>query len=383
MGSRSVTDSWRQPPRCGGVPPLPLSRTITATSAGHAHGQQGTAQQGHVGSPAGAARAQLPRSHPSAWPARRRRSARQAHYHGVTMAPLEQPRRSQRGRPGRTSQPADIRSRRGGLGRRRRTADPARQRTARQPGPAPGRACLPDPLQFPAGREAGGGQGQKPCRRRARPAPGGGRPRNRAGPTWCPWPKPWRCLPFVRGKANPKSSTGRLDVFTRVITDYSYRFDEVAPGYHGQLYVEIVPLSFAVRVRQGLALNQLRLMVGRAGLDDGELRDWHHEGPLLYIDGRPANDDELATSGGLFLSLDLGSTAGTARRLPGQGAHPGPRHGQAGHPPHRGFLGGGPGRGGRPGGPGAGAVLPAALPGGCPRAPGPRLRDDRLRPDQR
>lgn len=115
---------------------------------------------------------------------------------------------------------------------------------------------------------------------------------------------------YVRGKANPKSSTGRLDVFTRVITDYSYRFDEIAPGYHGQLYVEIVPLSFAVRVRQGLALNQLRLMVGRSGLDDEELRDRHRESPLLYIDGRPANDDELATSGGLFLSLDLGSTAG-------------------------------------------------------------------------
>jgi dCTP deaminase len=115
---------------------------------------------------------------------------------------------------------------------------------------------------------------------------------------------------LVRGKANPKSSTGRLDVFTRVVTDYSYRFDEVAPGYQGQLYVEIVPLSFAVRVRQGLALNQLRLMVGRAGLDDDELRDRHHQGPLLYIDGRPANDVELATSGGLFLSLDLGSTAG-------------------------------------------------------------------------
>ncbi len=112
------------------------------------------------------------------------------------------------------------------------------------------------------------------------------------------------------GKANPKSSTGRLDVFTRVITDYSYRFDEIAPGYQGQLYVEIVPLSFAVRVRQGLALNQLRLMVGRAGLDDDELEARHHQGPLLYIDGRPADDEELATSGGLFLGLDLRSAEG-------------------------------------------------------------------------
>ena len=116
--------------------------------------------------------------------------------------------------------------------------------------------------------------------------------------------------PFVRGKANPKSSTGRLDVFTRVITDYSYRFDEVAPGYQGQLYVEIVPLSFAVRVRQGLALNQLRLMVGRTGLGDAELREVHRVDPLLYIDDRPADDAELATSRGLFLSLDLGSTRG-------------------------------------------------------------------------
>ncbi len=48
--------------------------------------------------------------------------------------------------------------------------------------------------------------------------------------------------PDIRGKANPKSSTGRLDVFTRVITDQSYRFDEVNPGYRGRLYLEIVPL---------------------------------------------------------------------------------------------------------------------------------------------
>jgi dCTP deaminase len=116
--------------------------------------------------------------------------------------------------------------------------------------------------------------------------------------------------PFLRGKANPKSSTGRLDVFTRVITDYSYRFDEVAPGYQGQLYVEIVPLSFAVRVRQGLALNQLRLMIGRSVLSDDELRQAHSQDPLLYVDGRPANDKELATSGGLFLSLDLGDAKG-------------------------------------------------------------------------
>ena len=76
----------------------------------------------------------------------------------------------------------------------------------------------------------------------------------------------------LRGKANPKSSTGRIDVFTRVITDYSDRFDEVAPGYHGPLYLEVVPLSFAVRVREDLTLNQLRLSIGRPWLTDDEVR---------------------------------------------------------------------------------------------------------------
>ncbi|MFN2504313.1 MAG: 2'-deoxycytidine 5'-triphosphate deaminase [Acidimicrobiales bacterium] len=114
------------------------------------------------------------------------------------------------------------------------------------------------------------------------------------------------CLPpNVRGKANPKSSTGRLDVFTRVITDYSYRFDEIGAGYEGNLYLEVVPLSFAIRVREDLALNQLRLSVGRAELSDDELLRFHQEQPLLYKDGAPVPDADFAVADGLFLSLDL------------------------------------------------------------------------------
>ena len=64
----------------------------------------------------------------------------------------------------------------------------------------------------------------------------------------------------IRAKANPKSSTGRLDVFTRVLTDRNHRFDEIAGGYQGRLYLEIVPLTFAIRVKSGLALNQVRLI---------------------------------------------------------------------------------------------------------------------------
>jgi dCTP deaminase len=107
----------------------------------------------------------------------------------------------------------------------------------------------------------------------------------------------------VRAKANPKSSTGRADVFTRVITDGSSRFDEVAAGYSGGLYLEVVPLSFPIRVREDLSLNQLRLSVGSAALADDDLRAEHAAAPLLFSRGTPVA--ELALAGGLFLSLDL------------------------------------------------------------------------------
>ena len=109
----------------------------------------------------------------------------------------------------------------------------------------------------------------------------------------------------LRGKANPKSSTGRVDVFTRVITDFSDRFDEVASGYSGPLYLEVVPLSFAVRVREDLTLNQLRLSMGRPRLHDDEVRQAHLAEPILFRGAEPVPVDELVLSNGLFLGLDL------------------------------------------------------------------------------
>jgi len=111
--------------------------------------------------------------------------------------------------------------------------------------------------------------------------------------------------PGVRGKANPKSSTGRADVFTRVITDNSARFDEIAPGYSGGLYLEVVPLSFPIRVREDLSLNQLRLSIGRAELTDEEVRAHHRTEPILYDAGAPVPADELSLGHGLFLGLNL------------------------------------------------------------------------------
>jgi dCTP deaminase len=108
----------------------------------------------------------------------------------------------------------------------------------------------------------------------------------------------------VRAKTNPKSSTGRLDVFTRVLTDRSHRFDEIAAGYSGQLYLEVVPRTFAIRVKTGLALNQVRLIDGDGRLSDAELLRLHGDVPLLFRDDRPLAPSSLSLGEGLFLGLD-------------------------------------------------------------------------------
>ncbi|MEW6153791.1 MAG: 2'-deoxycytidine 5'-triphosphate deaminase [Actinomycetota bacterium] len=114
----------------------------------------------------------------------------------------------------------------------------------------------------------------------------------------------------VRAKANPKSSTGRLDIFTRVITDRSYRFDEVSAGYRGGLWLEVVSRSFTVRVREGLSLNQLRLVVGEPRVTDDDIRSIHASEPLLFLDDQPVPVEDVAVAGGLFMSLDLRKDAG-------------------------------------------------------------------------
>ena len=75
--------------------------------------------------------------------------------------------------------------------------------------------------------------------------------------------------PEISGMANPKSSTGRLDIFTRVITDKAVEFDRIVPGYSGPLYAEISPLTFSVLVHHGSKLSQLRLRRGNFIATDG------------------------------------------------------------------------------------------------------------------
>ncbi len=106
----------------------------------------------------------------------------------------------------------------------------------------------------------------------------------------------------VSGIANPKSSTGRLDVFTRLITDQAQSFDRVETGYHGPLYAEISPRTFPVLLRKGSRLNQLRVRRGSPQFTDTQLRRLHAETPLV--------DCEPNIEGGLGLSVDLQGEAG-------------------------------------------------------------------------
>lgn len=115
----------------------------------------------------------------------------------------------------------------------------------------------------------------------------------------------------VSGRANPKSTTGRLDVFARVLTDSCPRFDDIAPGYSGGLYLEVMPRSFTISVTEGLSLVQLRLMTGDCRLTDDDLRALHSEALLLYDGDRVVPTDDVNISSGLFMSVDLsGETSG-------------------------------------------------------------------------
>lgn len=109
----------------------------------------------------------------------------------------------------------------------------------------------------------------------------------------------------IRGRTNPRSSTGRLDVFTRVITDMGLHFDEVREGYEGELFLEVVPMSFTVKVRSGITLNQLRLMSGVARLTDKELIKLSESDPIIYPGSSSEPGDSAVVSDGLFLSVDL------------------------------------------------------------------------------
>lgn len=102
----------------------------------------------------------------------------------------------------------------------------------------------------------------------------------------------------MSASANPKSSTGRLDVFTRVIADRVTAFDQVPDGYSGPLYAEICPQTFPIVVRKGTRLSQIRFRTGNAELTDAGLIALHERETLVS-----GNTADIA--GGIALSVDL------------------------------------------------------------------------------
>lgn len=103
--------------------------------------------------------------------------------------------------------------------------------------------------------------------------------------------------PGITAVANAKSSTGRLDLLTRTITDGGTEFDRIPEGYTGPLYAEVCPRSFSVLVRAGQRLNQIRFRQGQSVLTDAELRTLHAADPLV--------SGEAVISEGLGFSVDL------------------------------------------------------------------------------
>src|ERR1700688_4309849 len=108
----------------------------------------------------------------------------------------------------------------------------------------------------------------------------------------------------ISGKANPKSTTGRLDVFTRLITDFGTEFDRVPPGYKGKLYAEVVSRTFTVAIRAGMRLSQLRFVQGSPVAGDRTIKGLDQEEPLVYMDDEDS-PVKARTHRGLRITVNL------------------------------------------------------------------------------
>ena len=103
----------------------------------------------------------------------------------------------------------------------------------------------------------------------------------------------------ISASANPKSSTGRLDIFTRIISDRAQQFDMLPPGYIGPLYLEVSPRTFPIVARTGSRLSQIRFRTGQATLNSEELLTLHQNETLV------AAEEPNIDARGIAMSIDL------------------------------------------------------------------------------
>ena len=119
-----------------------------------------------------------------------------------------------------------------------------------------------------------------------------------------------RLPPDIRAKANPKSTTGRLDILTRLIRDYGDEFEKVPGPYTGPLHVEVVPSTFTIIVQEGMKLNQLRFVRGTPREFSGPgLSELDQEDPLVYLDGEGPAKAQI--NRGLRISVSLEGNGNT------------------------------------------------------------------------
>lgn len=122
--------------------------------------------------------------------------------------------------------------------------------------------------------------------------------------------------PFVHGRVSPKSSTGRLDIFVRLITDNGTAYDTIPSGYVGPLFLEISPLTFPIMARMGDRLTQLRLSSGPVAVEGPALTALHSQTPLL-TEIRTGSHAPLSVSEGAWVSINLHGPAVEANPIVG------------------------------------------------------------------
>ncbi len=127
-------------------------------------------------------------------------------------------------------------------------------------------------------------------------------------------------LPYdIGGAANPKSTTGRLDIFTRLVTEggmefeqHDYQFEQVPKGYKGGLYVEVVSRTFPILLSAGAKLTQLRFVRGNPpAATDNALERFEQQEGLVYFENGDA-PAKAVLSGGLRMSIDLQGNSGSS-----------------------------------------------------------------------
>jgi dCTP deaminase len=119
----------------------------------------------------------------------------------------------------------------------------------------------------------------------------------------------FRLPPEIGAYANNKSSTGRIDLQTRVLADGTPRYDKIPEGYAGEMWIEVIPKSFDVKVRAGDSLNQCIFYADRELLGGADMRALYQQSPLLWRDSRPVPLEQALYDSGegeaLLMTLDL------------------------------------------------------------------------------